>query len=243
MNEDLQPIQRVSVNLIRRSGLAPTLIECVLQELEATMIPGIPHGPRPVISAEWEEMFRRMRSELKPGFVREDGTTTSQPVVAMCYLADDPALAPRLMPLLRHPAFVVRVYVALALGRLGAAEALPALLHIIQEGYEFSDAVALASGKHFEKSQTVRWRGFVCMALGRLGTEEARRALEGFAVDPDQPRDIRYSSVVGLGFISSAESVPVLERVARDDLIWLVRDEAQRVLETIQVLRAENQSL
>jgi HEAT repeat protein len=125
MNEDLQPIQRVSANLIRRSGLAETLIECVLQELEETMKPPITHGPRPPHPSGWDEMLARMRSELKPGFVREDGTTTSQPVVAMCYLLGGdgaasrepaPAVVPRLVALLRHPASVPRVYVALALG-------------------------------------------------------------------------------------------------------------------------------
>jgi HEAT repeat protein len=242
MNEDVQPIQRVAANLIRRSGRAPLLLELVLQELEDTMKPPRPHGPRPACPPEWERMLKAMHSELKPGFVREDGVTTSQPLAAMCYTADDPALAPRLIPLLRHPAFVPRVYVALTLGRLRAPEALPALREIIREGYAFSDSVALASGKHFDQSQTVRWRGFLCMALGRLDGDEARVALEGFATDLRQPRDIRYSSVVGLGFIASPKSLPALQRVAREDVIWMVRDEAQRVSRDIELTNEEPRS-
>lgn len=241
MNQDLQPIQRVGANLIRRSGLAPMFFECVLQELEDTMNPPILRGPRPEAPSGWADMFKRMRSELKPGFVREDGTTTSQPVAALCYAADDPALARRLIPLLRHPAIVVRVYVALTLGRLQAREALPAMQKLIAEGYTFSDSVALASGKHFDQSQTVRWRGFFCLALGRLGGDEARKALEAFAVDPEQPRDIRYSAVAGLGFIGSPESLPALDRVAAADIIWLVRDQAQQVARDIQLTTLEAQ--
>lgn len=239
MNEELQPIQRVGANLIRRAGHAPVFIERVIQELEETTRPPIPHGPRPAAPAEWDGLFRAMRSELKPGFVREDGTTTSQPVVAMCYTATDPALAKRLMPLLRHPAYVIRVYIAFTLGRLHATETLPAIVEIIREGYPFSDSVALASGKHFEQSQTVRWRGFLCMALGRLGGDGARQALETFAADPAQPRDVRYSAVTGLGFIASPKSLPVLERVAGGDIIWLVRDEARQVAEKTRILQQE----
>ena len=241
MNQDLQPIQRVGANLIRRSGLASMFFECVLQELEDSMNPPILRGPRPEAPSGWADMFKRMRSELKPGFVREDGTTTSQPVAALCYAADDPALARRLIPLLRHPAIVVRVYVALTLGRLQAREALPAMQQLIAEGYTFSDSVALASGKHFDQSQTVRWRGFFCLALGRLGGDEARKALEAFAVDPKQPRDIRYSAVAGLGFIGSPESLPALDRVAAADIIWLVRDQAQQVARDIQLTTLEAQ--
>jgi HEAT repeat protein len=183
-------------------------------------------------------MFQRMRSELKPGFVREDGVTTSQPIVAMCYLTGsyEAALAQRLVPLLNHPAIVPRVYVALALGRMHAKEALPALTRMIEDGYPFSDSTALASGKHFEHSQTVRWRGFLCMALGRMGGDEARVALERYASTATQPRDIRYSSVVGLRFIGSPKSLAALGQVAANDVIWMVRDEASRAAETIRLL-------
>ena len=239
MNEDAQPIQCVAANLVRRSGQAPLLIELVLQELEDTMQPPIAHGPRPACPPEWNRMLRQMHSELKPGFVREDGTTTSQPIVAMSHVADDPALVKRLLPLLRHPAFVPRIYVAMTLGKLHATEAVPPLVETIREGYSFSDSTALASGKHFEHSQTVRWRGFFCMALGRLGGDDARQALERLAADPEQPRDVRYSSVVGLRFIGSPKSLPVLEGVAHRDIIWMVRDEAQRAMGSIGTLQLE----
>jgi HEAT repeat protein len=248
MNEELQPIQRVGVNLIHRSGLAPTLVEGVLQALEDTMNPPVEHGPRPACPPTWEPMFAAMRSELKPGFVREDGVTTSQPVAAMCYLLGrasgdfrerDPTLVSRLVRLLRHPAVVPRVYVALALGRMRAREATPSLVAMASEGYAFSDSTALASGKHFDQSQHVRWRGFLCMALGHMGDDDARQALERFAVDAGQPRDIRFGAVVGLGFIGSAKSLPALAAVADNDIVWLVRDEARRATENIQLMLAE----
>jgi HEAT repeat protein len=248
MNEDLQPVQRVGANLILRSGLAPAFIERAVQELEDTMKPAVAHGPRPDCPPQWERMFTAMRSELKPGFVREDGTTTTQPVVAMCYLlgnasedsrSPEAALIPRLIRLLRHPAVVPRVYVALALGRMQAREAAPELVALVREGYAFSDSTALASGKHFDQSQNVRWRGFLCLALGRMGDDEARMALEQFATDAKQPRDIRYSAMVGLGFIGSTNSSAALTRVATDDIVWLVRDEARQAAERIQLMQSE----
>lgn len=239
MNLDLQPIQRAGAHLLQRSGLAPIFFERVLQELEDTMKPPIAHGSPPTVPVSWEEMFQHMHSELRPGFVREDGVTTSQPVAALCYAAEDPALAARLTPLLRHPAVVVRVYVALALGRLHAHQALPAIVETMCEGYPFSDSVALASGKHFDQSQSVRWRGFLCLALGRLGGDDARTTLETLAADPKQPRDIRYGAVVGLGFIGSTASLSTLERVAAEDIIWLVRDEARQVSCKIQLTKSE----
>jgi hypothetical protein len=65
------------------------------------------------------------------------------------------------------------------------------------------------------------------MALGRLGGDEARDALEEWAADPAQPRDIRYGSVVGLGFIGSPRSLPALRQVAAADIIWMIRQEAR----------------
>ncbi len=238
MNAELQPIQRVGASLIRRSGLAPSFIHQTLLELEYTLQPP-PAAPRPPLPEPWKNLLEAMRSELKPGFVREDGVTTSQPLTALSLVATDPALEPRLRPLLRHPAFVPRIYVAATLARLGATNALPDILGLILEGYPFSDSVALASGKHFDQSQPVRWRGFLCMALGRMGGETARLALERLAADAAQPRDIRYSSVVGLGFIGSFQSLPVLRRIASDDLIWMIREEARRVIDDLDILRKE----
>lgn len=241
MNAERQPIQRVAANLILRSGRAPLLQELVLQELEDSMKPPVAHGPRPPAPPDWQRMLEQMRDELKPGFVRGDGMTTSQPLVALCEIAENQALVPRLLPLLHHPAFVPRIYVATLLGKLRATAALPEILKFIREGYPFSDATALASGKHFDHSQTVRWRGFLCLALGRMGGEEARHALEQFAADPGQPRDIRYCSVVGLGFIGSPQSLPALRKIAREDIIWMARDEARRAVAEILLTSQEKE--
>lgn len=239
MNDDPQPIQRAAANLIRRSGQASLLIELVLQELEDSMKPAVEHGPRPPCPPDWQRMLTAMRSELKPGFAREDGTTTTQPLNAVSLIADNPSLAKRLLPLIEHPAIVPRVYVAFALARLKAVEAVPRLLQIVREGYPFSDAATLASGKHFEHSQVVRWRGFLCMALGRMGGPEVRLALEQFATDSSAPRDVRYGAVVGLRFIGSFESLPALRRVAEQDVIWMVRDEARNAARQIGLLQFE----
>jgi HEAT repeat protein len=180
-----------------------------------------------------------MREELKPGFVRNDGVTTSQPLTALYFIAQDKAFVSRLAPLLRHPAFVPRIYVAMTLGKLQARETVPKLVEIIREGYPFSDATALASGKHFDQSQTVRWRGFFCLALGRMGGHEARLALEQIAVDPQAYRDLRYGAVVGLGFIGSPKSLLVLQEVARQDIIWMVRDAARESMAAITLFAKE----
>jgi HEAT repeat protein len=229
---DPTPLQRACTNLILRSGRGPEVVECVLREMECSVVDEqIPGDLRPAMVA--------LREELRPGFVRNDGLTTSQPMCAMSHLIRDRRLAPRLIPLLQHPAFVARVYAAMALGRLHAVEALPAIVDAIDEGYPFADPMALASGKHFGESQTVRWRSFLCMALGRMGGDEARHELERLACDPDEYRDIRYGAVVGLGFIGAPESLPVLQQVAHDDIIWRIRVEAQDVAHRIELAQED----
>jgi HEAT repeat protein len=225
---DPTPLQRACTNLILRSGRGPEVIDCVLREMECRAADEqIPEDLRPAMVA--------LREELRPGFVRNDGLTTSQPMSAMSHLVRDRRLAPRLVPLLQHPAFIARVYAAVALGRLHAVEALPQIADSIQEGYRFEDPMALASGKHFGESQTVRWRSFLCMALGRMGGEQARLELERLSADPDGYRDIRYGAVVGLGFIASPDSLPTLRGVAHDDIIWRIRVEAKDVIRRIDL--------
>lgn len=233
------PWQRVSANLIRRGGAGPELIEAVLAELEATAAP--PGAERPVAQPPdyLLGLMQAFREELRPGFVRNDGVTTSQPLSALYHVADDPALIPRLIPLLRHPAFVPRIYVAMTLAKLQATESLPVMLELVREGYPFCDTATLVSGKHFDQSQSVRWRGFVCMAIGRLGGEDARHALESLALDPDEFRDIRYGAVVGLSFLADPQSIPALTEIAARDPIWMVRDAAHRAAADLR-LRAES---
>ena len=232
---DPTPLQRACTNLILRSGRGSEVVEAVLREMEGCAVDEqTAEDLRPAMAA--------LREELKPGFVRNDGVTTSQPMCAMSHLIRDRRLAPRLVPLLQHPAFVARVYAAMALGRLRAEEARPQIVDILDEGYPFADPMVLASGKHFGESQTVRWRSFLCMALGRMGGDGARRELERFAADAGEYRDIRYGAVVGLGFIGSADSLPVLRQVARDDLVWRIRMEAEDVSHRIE-LQQEDERL
>jgi len=229
---DPTPLQRACTNLILRSGRGPEVVEAVLRELEGRAVDA-------EIAEDLRPQMVRLRDELLPGFVRNDGVTTSHPLSAMAQLIRDRRLAPRLVPLLQHPAFVPRVYAAMALGRLEAVEALPAIVDLVEEGYPFADQVTAVSGKHFGDSQSVRWRGFLCMGLGRMGGDEARLELERLASDPGQYRDIRFGAVVGLGFIGSPASLPVLHQVAQDDIIWRTRMEAQDVVHRIELAEAD----
>jgi len=236
LHEPPTPIQRVAANLILRSGAAPELIEAILAELEATAAPAGAAKRVPEPPESLRALMQQFREELQPGFVRNDGVTTSQPLTALYHVANDRALIPRLVPLLHHPAFVPRIYVAMTLAKLEAVEALPVMRELVRTGYAFSDAATQVSGKHFDRSQSIRWRGFVCMAIGRLGGEDARQALETFASGGDDEfRDIRYGAVVGLSFIASPQSLPVLNRVAEQDPVWMVRDAARRAIADIEL--------
>lgn len=242
LHTDPTPIQRVAANLIRRSGAAGELIEAILVELEATAHVEESPAKRPEPPEQLRPLMELFREELHPGFVRNDGVTTSQPLTALYHVADDPALVPRLLPLLQHPAFVPRIYVAMTLAKLGATEALPTLVALVEEGYPFCDSATLVSGKHFDQSQSVRWRGFVCMAIGRLGGNDARMSLERLASDPESFRDIRYGAVVGLSFIGDPQSLSVLSDIAQQDPIWMVRDAAARAADEIRLRTQERRS-
>ena len=61
---------------------------------------------------------------------------------------------------------------------LQAPEAVEPILRVVTTPYPFPDPTSQVSGKHFERSKFVRWRGYVCIALGKLGGEEARLGLE-----------------------------------------------------------------
>ena len=243
-SEDLRyptpPLQRVLANLIRRSGRAPELIDAVLDQLAGNVDSPPPKDLKPQL----DSLFQI----LKPGFIREGYGGCAAPLAALCHVADDQSIVPRLIPLLRHKTYTVRIYAALTLGKLRATEAIGPMLDAIKEGYPFSDSTALTSGKHtasFRKidgkrrrqSQTIRWRGYVCMALGKMGSDEARQALEALASDPVASRDIRYGSVVGLGVIGSPESLHVLRQVAQTDIIWMIRDAAERSLADVELMR------
>ena len=221
------PTQRAITNLIRRSGKADLVIELVLRELEGKGVEAdIPDNLKATING--------LRMELKPGFYMKTHSATAQALSALYHLADDRALVPRLMPLLKHKNFVARIYVAMTVAKLKADEALPPILAIIREGYPFGDHNYNTSG-NFWSTQTQRWRGFLALAVGRLGGEAARLALEELAMDPKSYRDVRHGAVVGLGYIGSPASIPVLERVAKDDITWLIREVARETIEDIQL--------
>jgi len=221
-------VQRTAANLILRTGQAPRLVDLVLAEVEGKRKNA--DTPPPL-----RKLLAGMRHELKRGFVRSDGMTVAQPLAALPHIATDKRFVPRLVALLDHRAYLVRIYVAMTLAALKAESAVPKILKVVREPYPFVDAATQASGKHFGRSQTVRWRGYLCIALGRLGGEPARAALEALAGDPTSFRDIRYGSVVGLKFLGSPKSVAVLERVAEQDIIWAIQREAEEAVAEIRL--------
>lgn len=233
------PMRRVSANLIRRSGKGSMLVELILSEME-----GKPKGDQ--IPQNLKPLFVDLRKVLKPEFVREGFSGCDALLGVLPDVADDPALTPRLLPLLRSDILLVRVYAGLTLGRLQAQEAVEPIVSIVRDGYPFSDSTAAASGKHTSsfvqvdgkrqrQSQTVRWLGYLCVALGDIGGDRSRRALESFALDSASPRDVRYGSVVALSRLGSPAALPALRRVARDDIIWLIRDTAERAIADIEL--------
>ncbi|NOZ22402.1 MAG: HEAT repeat domain-containing protein [Planctomycetes bacterium] len=233
------PLQRVSANLIRRTGQAPMLIDLILAEME-----GKPKEA--AIPKNYKPLFECLRKVLKPEFVREGLSADGFLLGALYDLANDKAIAPRLIPLLRSKVLLVRIYAGMTLGKLQAPEAVGPIVEVIQGGYAFPDCTSPVSAKHTSafvevdgkrqrQSQTVRWLGYLCDALGHIGTDDARKALEAFAADPKAPRDVRYGSVVGLGHIASVQSLSALEKVSREDIIWLVRDTARRTIADIRI--------
>ncbi len=231
---DPTPLQRVAARLLQRSGKAGETADLLLRKLEGKEKPDLERLSGEA-RAVWA-MLERMDGELKPGFQRADGYAESLPLAALPYLAVDSRLAPRLLPLLEHPALVVRVYAGMALARLRSPEAVAAMVKILKEGYPFPDAATQASGKHGpEVSGTVRWKGYLAMALGWDGSEAARQSLEALAGDPQASRDVRFGAAVGLRRIADPRSRPALERARAAEIVWWISEEVERALEEIEL--------
>jgi HEAT repeat protein len=228
--------QRAAANLILRSGEAQRVVDLVLKECEGTRTDA--ETPE-----RWRGVLAAMRPELKAGFWRNDGRTEADPLAALPHIIRDKAFVPRLRALLRHPAFVVRIYAAECLGTLRAEEAIPDILAVVREPYPFADEVQQVSGKHREMSQGVRWKGFLCMALGRLGGEDARQGLEALATDPAAPRDVRFGAVTGLGFLASGRSLPALRRAAGGDIVWAIRNAAADAAREIELQQSAGRAV
>lgn len=230
--DDLQfkptAFQRAAANLILRTGESQKVVDLILAQCEGTRRDqDTPENLRKILA--------EMQPELAPGFVRNDGLTVAQPLAAMPHIIRDKQFVPRLIKLLDHPAYIVRIYAAEALATLKAPEAVEPVLRVASTPYPFPDPTSQASGKHFARSKFVRWRGYVCIALGKLGGEKARVGLERLATDEDSYRDIRYGSTVGLRFVGSPKSLPVLKQIAQNDIIREIRNEAQRAVDNIHI--------
>ena len=230
--DDLQfeptAFQRAAANLILRTGESQKVVDLILAQCEGTRRDeDTPEHLRKILAD--------MQPELAPGFVRNDGLTVAQPLAAMPHIIRDRRFVPRLIKLLDHPAYIVRIYAAEALATLNAPEAVEPLLRVAGTPYVFPDPTNLVSGKHFARSKFVRWRGYVCIALGKLGGEQARIGLEELATAENSYRDIRYGSTVGLRFLASPKSLPVLQQIAEKDIIREIRHEASHAINDIQI--------
>ena len=230
--DDLQfeptAFQRVAANLLLRTGESQRIVELILAQCEGTRRDeDTPEHLRKILAD--------MKPELAPGFVRNDGLTVTQPLAAMPHIIRDKRFAPRLIKLLDHPAYIVRIYATESLATLEAQEAVEPIVRVVNTPYPFPDPTSQASGKHFDRSKFVRWRGYVCIALGKLGGEPARLALEKAATADKSYRDIRYGSTVGLRFLRSPKSLSVLKQIAENDIIREVRNEATRAIEDIDI--------
>jgi len=230
--DDLQfeptAFQRVAASLILRTGESQRVVDLILAQCEGTRRDeDTPEHLRKVLAD--------MQPELAPGFVRNDGLTVTQPLAAVPHIIRDKRFVPRLIKLLDHPAYIVRIYAAESLATLQAQEAVDSIVRVVNTPYPFPDPTSQVSGKHFDRSKFVRWRGYVCIALGKLGGDRARLALEKLATAAGSYRDIRYGSTVGLRFLCSPDSVPALEQIAENDIIREVRNEAARAMEYIEI--------
>ncbi|MFV2068294.1 MAG: HEAT repeat domain-containing protein, partial [Pirellulales bacterium] len=177
-----------------------------------------------------------------PGFHRADGYAKSVPLCAMSLLARDPAWIPRLITLLNHPAYVVRVYAAKALGELRAEGAVEPIAKVLRDGYPFEDAIEHDSGKHGpDISRFVRWKGYLAMSLGNIGSERAREVLEQLVVDSQAPRDIRVGAAIGLGTVADRRSRGALTEASRQDIVRAVRQTARHALHEIDVAQQGSQ--
>ncbi len=236
------PTQRLATRLLIRTGRAPEIVDLVLAKLDGRPVT-IAKLDDPTIQA-LQKLVDDMGDELRPGFRRAGGHAKSIPLCAMSHLVRDPTLIWRLIALLDHPAHVVRVYAATALGRLGAPRAVGPITAILREGYPFSDVTSPVSGKHSPAyGRRVRWKGYLAMALGRIGSDAAREALEQLVVDSSVPRDIRFGAAVGLGMIGSEKSLDALTEAKRNDLVRWIRETAGQSLREIAIRQQSDYAL
>ncbi len=230
------PVQRTMAQLLVRSGRADEIVDIILSKLDGQ--PSTIAGSDDPTVKSLRQIVDEMDPELKPGFHRADGYAKSIPLCAMSLLVRDQAWAPRLIKLLDHPAYVVRVYAARALGQLRAEAAVEPIARILRDGYPFDDAIQQDSGKHGAQiSRFVRWKGYLAMSLGSIGSDRAREVLQRLVVDSRAPRDIRLGAAVGLGRIADERSRDALATASKQDIIRWVRRTARRSLHEIDLAK------
>jgi HEAT repeat protein len=115
------------------------------------------------------------------------------------YLGDigDPKTISPLIRLLSVRDFQARAAATIALGKLGAVEAVPALLACVDRGPE--DVM----------------RAWAIDALGKIGSNQAAPRLIQELANPD--RTLWRTAAVALGAIGDAQAIPALEQAARQE--------------------------
>ena len=136
--------------------------------------------------------------------------------------------------MLRHPAFIVRIYAGSALVHWGQ-EAVPDMVACIREPYPFIDEVQV-SGKHGNE-QGRSLKGYLCMAL-TARRPRGQNGARGICAGCQDPEDVRFGAVAGLGFLGSKESLPALRKVAAGDIVWAIRQSASDVIAEIELMGA-----
>ena len=228
------PRQRLTAQLLLRCGRAPEIVDVILSKLDGQ--PATLASKDDSTIQALLQIASEMDEELKPGFHRADGDAKSTPLCAMAHLVQDPGLTPRLIELLDHPAYVVRVYAAKALAKLRAQQAAEPIGEILRAGYPFEDAAHQVSGKHGPKiSRFVRWKGYLAMSLGEIGGDRAREILEELVIDESLSRDVRMGAAVGLGTIADERSRDSLTRATEQDVVRWIRETARRSLREIEL--------
>lgn len=169
-----------------------------------------------------------------------------------CAAIDLRPAVPHLLALLDHPQWIVRDEAVAALGRLGDASVVPALVPLLGDRAEWlrqrtADALARIGG---DAALDALWHEFTLRRFPRIGylastlalfTPQVLPRLLSAADSPDP--DQRYWAAVALGSTGDSRAVPTLERLMADDhgttvFDGQVRAAAKKALRTLRRIQA-----
>lgn len=164
--------------------------------------------------------------------------TTAHAVSWLSALCADPALAPELTALLRHPDGWVRINAAKALMFAGVAGAIDPIARELATSKREADW-GYFGGFVFEQSHqghdeyddpSPRWRETYARALGRLGAKAHVPLLAKLLDDEANALEVRYAAAVALDEIGTPEAVEVLRRAERGHVFHSIRLAAREAI-------------